>query len=236
MARLKNRQMFIPHGFRYYVPETNWNAPRNASFEIVVQALIAHRKGNSHLRQQHNWSIDHATVANEVDAYNAAICEKMGWNTFIQSPIGAGPPPKPQAPSPGDQNRLVAAAGQVKRIWSGIRTLSDWWDSGEPGVPQEQAEGRAKACVACPRNEQGDFSRWFTQPAAEAIRRQMEKAKARNLKTSVDEQLMVCGACLCPMRLKVHTPLKHINAHLTEDVLSELQSAPACWIVAERNK
>ena len=236
MSRLKSRQRFIPNGFKFYQPETKWKAPNNASFEVIVSALIAHRHGQPFLAKKHKWHLDRIDVADEVDEFNAMLCERMGWLEYVQAPTGTAPPPKFPAPSPSDQSKLAAVAGRVKKIWSGVRTLNDWIDSGEPGVPHEQAEKRAGACASCNKNTPGDFTSWFTAPAAEAIKRQIEKAQALKLSTSKDNIINVCSVCLCPLKLKVHTPLKFINAHMSNDVLSDLEKVPGCWICAERRE
>ena len=156
----------------------------------------------------------------------------MGYSDYIVNSTGA-PPPKLKAPSQADQKQMSAVAGRVKKIWAGVRTLNDWFDSNEPAVPKEQAESRASVCAVCPKNGQGDFSRWFTKPAAEIISRQLSKLNERKLSTSQDAKLNVCEACLCPLKLKVHTPMKFIKPHISEAVMVDLKAAPDCWIVKE---
>lgn len=235
MARLKSRQKFIPNGFRFRQAETGWQAPRNASFEIIVSGLIAHRRSQPFLAKKHHWSLDHDVVANEVDEFNARVCEQMGWTDYIQPAAGSAPPPKFQAPSADEQKRLAAVAGRVKKIWSGVRTLNDWIDSGDPPVTPDLAAQRAATCAACPKNTPGDFTRWFTAPASEAIKRQIQRLSHRKLSTPHDEHINICDVCLCPLKLKVHTPIEFINAHLSEEVLRELERVPGCWIIRERS-
>lgn len=236
MARLKSRQRPIPNGFVFLQSQTGWKAPRNASFNTIVNALIAHRKGNPFLAQKHKWSLDPVAVADEVDAFNAMVCERMGYTNFIQSPVGVAPPPKFPAPSASEQSKLSAAAGQVKKIWAGVRTLNDWIDSGDPPVPAEQSAARARCCATCNKNTPGDFTTWFTKPAAEAIQKQVERISDRKLSTPEDARLNVCSVCLCPLKLKVHTPLNYINSYLSEGVLKELEKVSGCWIVEERKQ
>jgi hypothetical protein len=234
MARLKSRDRFIPNGFVFYQPQTGWKAPKNRSFETIVNALIHHRKGNPHLVEKHHWATDHDTVADELDAFNAAVCERMGWKDFIQSNFTGSAPPKFFAPSPSDQSSLAAAAGRIKKIWSGIRTLSQWYDSQEPGVPAELSTARAKTCSECLMNQPGDFSTWFTGPAAEAIKRQIEKFADRKLSTPYDDKLHTCAACLCVNKLSVHAPLHLKVANLSKEVEAELRKGnPDCWVVRE---
>jgi hypothetical protein len=74
----------------------------------------------------------------------------------------------------------------------------------------------------------------------------------RKLSTPYDDRLNVCKVCLCPLKLKVHTPLKYISAHMNEAVLADLMKVgqpdkelerlgqknedPKCWIVEERTR
>lgn len=215
-------------------PETGWQPRPGSSFEGVVQALILHRRGNQTLLSK-GLSIDHREVADEVEAYNVKICQAMGWSNYIEEGV-VSPPPKPVALSQSVQHSVAVAAGQIKKIWAGVKTLNEWLDSGEPGVGQAQAEKRALVCKTCPKNEKGDWSRWFTAPAAEAIKRQIDKASNRKLSTMVDIDLNVCGICLCPLKLSVHVPLQIKLAHLSKEVEAELaQVRPPCWVIQEKH-
>jgi len=232
MARLNNRQLQIPFGFKFYQPETRFNCRMNSSFNSIVDQVIAMRKANPALTAKHGWSVDWNTVADEVDAFNAAICERMNWTQFINQP-GAGVPPSPKfkALSPQNEKQLSAVAVKVKKVWQGVKTLNDWIESGEPAVPTELSQKRAETCAACALNGKGGLEEWFTKPAAAAIKLQLGKLADRKLSTTVDNQLNVCTACLCPLKLKVHTPLEFVTAHLEEQTKKELD--PKCWILAE---
>lgn len=236
MARLKSRQLSIPFGFKFIQPETGWQPRPHSSFTGICQALRAHRIGNPHLAAKHKWATDMADIEAEVEAFNANICVQMGWTDYLMSPPGEPPPPKTKPPSQAELESVSAAAGRTSKIWAGVRTLNDWIDSGTPPVPVEQAEARASVCAKCPKNGKGDFTRWFTQPAAEAIRRQMEKVTERSLSTSRDKEINVCEVCLCPMRLKVHTPLDYIRAHMTDKILDDLRAVDGCWIPEELSR
>jgi hypothetical protein len=232
---LLNRQSQIPGGLRFVQAELRWQSQPWASFDVIVNSLIAARNAHPALVQKYQWATDYATVANEVDNFNTRICQQMGWGNYITAGGGGQPAPPPFLPAavPTDQNALAAAAGKVKAIWSGIRTLNSWKDAGYPAVPSQQSESRASVCAVCPKNGKGDWTSWFTKPAAEAIKRQAEDFAARNLTTSFDEKLNVCDACLCPMKLKCHTPISFIKADMLPEVLEKLREAPACWIVKE---
>lgn len=229
--KLKSRQLQIPGGFKFVQPEVKTWRPRGyISFEALVQQVIALRRGNSALLAK-GLSIDHDTVANEVENFNVAICQRMGWTNYITGDTGVAPIPKPMAPqqTPGE---VAAAAGKAKIIWSGVRTLNSWIDSGEPAVEQAEAERRAGICTECPMNGKGGLERFFTAPASEAIKRQFEKLESRKLATSHDAKLGVCEACYCPLKLKVWAPIRFIKDNLSDSVITELRKGKNCWILA----
>lgn len=231
MARLKNRQIQIPGGLRFFQPQTNLTLKGGVmSFNSIVDNVIANRKANP----QFKLPTDRLTVENEVDEFNATICERMGWMNFIMMPSAEAPSPKFKALSPLDQKQLSAVAGKVKKVWQGVRTLNDWIESKEPAVPPELAETRARVCLTCPMNGKGGLEEWFTKPAADGIRRKFEQLASRNLSTTVDEHLNVCSACLCPLRLMVHTPLKFKLTHMGAETRAALH--PGCWVLEEEKQ
>ena len=103
------------------MPETNWQPARIASFSTIVSGLIAHRRGRPDLVATKGWSLDYDTVADEVDAFNALICVRHGWNDYIMGEEGVAPPPKPQALLQQEKTVIAAAAARAKKIWSRSR-------------------------------------------------------------------------------------------------------------------
>ena len=103
--------------------------------------------------------------------------------------------------------------------------------SGRP-VHAVQSSYRAGVCLSCPLNLKLPWWRkvWFWLVAATAIRYLWV---ARKMKLYLPEQrkLGVCGACWCPLRLKVHVPLQHIMDYTDEEVLEQLP--PECWMLNE---
>lgn len=231
--RLLDRNRQIPHGLRFLQPETNWRPPRFASFATIVGGLIAHRRRHPDLVTQKKWKMDPTEVADEVDEFNASYCIRMGWNDYVQTNEGAAPDPKPQALLAQERNVINAAASRAKKIWGGVKTLNSWIDSGTPPVETSRSEIRSAICAACPKNGQGDFTSWFTKPASDMIAKQLDRLKGMKLTSPHDDKLNVCEVCLCPLKLKVHTPINYIQAHMSEEVLSELRGVPKCWIVEE---
>jgi hypothetical protein len=207
--------------------------PLGSSFTTIVSAVVKARKANPFHAEKHKWALDFDSVANEVDAFIAAGAASMPGNSrFVADPGGSAPIPFHQPLSQQRQSELAAAGAKAKKLWAGIKTINDWVDSGEPAVAQEEAERRAAICVACPLNGQGGLEKFFTVPAAEAIRRQFSKMEGRKLATSQDDKLGICEACFCPMKLKVFSPMSFVKAHLTEAVIKDLRGGNNCWVVA----
>lgn len=146
----------------------------------------------------------------------------MGWKDYI---IGDDvPKTSPRSNQWWAPSRAVAA---------GAATLSDWLGSGGKPVPQELANGRAETCAGCPKNMPGDWTSFFTLPAADLIRRQLAKRTELSVSTPLDDRINVCSACYCPLKLKVHCPIEHIQARMPDAVKNEL--APDCWVLREIN-
>lgn len=232
--RLKSRQHQIPNGFKWLQPQTNWRPRTFESFDSIVRSLIRHRQGRPDLIAKHGWATDYDTVANEVEQFNVNLCLKHGWVNYLEGmEAGGGSLPKTRPPSPANVENVAVAAGASVKIWSGIKTLNEWIQAGGHPVEPRKSEVRASVCVACPKNVAGNFSDWFTRPAAGAIKKQIEQLAEHKLSTPHDEKLNVCEICLCPMKLKVHAPMEFIKAHMHESVLADLQQVPGCWVVEE---
>lgn len=218
MSRLKNRQMQIPNGLKFYEPSTKWEPPPFQSFDIIVNTLIAHRKGNPHLIQKNGWTLDYENVANEVDAYNTRLCQQMGWTDYI---MDGGPPAPPPSFIPPPPNRLESVA-------AGAKTVVEWLRNGAEAVPAELSVRRAAVCAECPKNVSGDWTSWFTVPVSEGIRAALNLRSQWNLSTPHDDKLNVCEVCLCPIKLKLHLPLADILAKMKPQTLAALPDW--CWI------
>jgi len=233
MPRLKDRNRSVPNGLSFYLPELKWSAPKNfPSFTVVCNALQAVVEANPVLAAKHNWPRDRKGIEDWVDTYNATVCAHMGWNDYIAEGAGGSSIPK-STPPPQNLSSLAAAAAKAKELIAGAKSLIEWLDEGEKPVDRDLATARAATCMACPKNEKGDWSRWFTLPASELIRRQVEKAQSLSMSTVHDESLNMCTACMCPLKLKVHVGvgwiLKRITAHQREG----LKQGNDCWILRE---
>lgn len=220
---LKSRRLWPPGGFSYFQPQTGWSAPPGLTFEQVVTEIIKHRKANPRFPLP----TDFDTVAEELDEYT---CLRIGGDpNYVASmgtiPKGASLPPRPRAAG------VAGVVGAAKKIGAGVGVLIDWLGSGAKPVESELATARAKVCSDCPQNQQGDFTRWFTVPASNQIRQQVEIKNEMKLATPFDERLHVCEACLCPMKLKVWVPMEYILARLPVESRAALD--PRCWMISE---
>jgi|ERR1035441_3161008 hypothetical protein len=236
MLKLNNRAKSIPNGLQFHIPQLpNFKLPPQCSFAVAVDSIVAVRKANPYLAHKLGWKTDQVSVENELDFFNASICAAQNWTSYIATEgQGAPPVPKPLAAQHKASGAIAAAANTAKKLWAGLRSTNDWIDSGLPAVPQSQSEARAAVCVACPLNGKGGIESFFTVPASEAIKRQIQKLETRKLATSLDEKLGVCTACLCPLPLLVQTPLQFKLAHMTPDTRAALDKS--CWVTREEKE
>lgn len=237
--RLRSRSLSIPNGYRFYLPEIKWDSRKavglQPSFDKLVSALESAIKANKVKAQAHNWPQTRVDLEDWVDSFNAALCARMGWDEYIQSDPGTT---IPKASAPHRQAALAslnAAAARAKELVRGAVTLNEFLDSGETPVSQLKSLSRAQVCAPCVLNRRGQWSDWFVQSAAEYIKRQIEKAQSRGLKTDQDDNLGLCAACNCPLTLKVHIPIEWVVKRLSAEQLDKLRENPKCWILAEAN-
>lgn len=233
MPRLKNRQLSIPGGLSFYLPEIKWRSRPNSSFDTIARELFRAIQSNPAQAAKNQWPTDIRGVEEWVDLYNATVCAKMGWVKYIQEE-GMGSVPK--ATAPHQQATLASlrnAAVLAKELVAGAKTLMEWDESGEPPVTPEKALARAQVCCQCPLNDPSSLTSWFTVPAAELIQRRVERFQARKLTTPRDEYLHLCTACHCPLKLKVHIPIDWITKRLSNEQKERLKAGRNCWIIAE---
>lgn len=234
--KIVNRQMQIPNGYTYQQPETRWRPSRYSSFSAMVGQVCHHRKGNPKLLEK--YSDDPAEVAEEMDIYNAELCVRNGWMKYVQWVEDWQPPPKLAARLQEEQAKLGVAAAKpgvfrtAVRAFTGAVTIADWLGSDGKSVEKELSESRAKICATCPQNQAGDLTSFFTKPVSDLIRRQLQEREGLKLSTLQDAHLGVCGACGCPLKLKVHVPLNFITQHMHEPEKANLDKR--CWILSEK--
>lgn len=218
-----NRHEFPNGGWFFRQPQTNWvNPMKLVGFDASVKAIINHRKANKAIAIKHSLSTDYDDVASELETYTR---KRLGI-------------PDPNPPSffwrvrnnPSLKDAVAAAkdklVGSFRKSATGIATLADWL--GEKPVSQELAENRASICIGCPQNRSGDLLSFFTKPASDLIRKQLQERMKLNLSTSKDADLGICYACGCPLKLKIHVPIDYIRAHIKKPEFDALDQR--CWM------
>lgn len=231
MARLKDRNRFIPGGFFYTQAILNYETQGVGykSFYVVRDEIVTVRRANPFLSQQHNLSTDPEVVANELDTFCAARMQARGWTNFITESTG---PPLSQPHS--RLRSAVAAVGQgIKRTAAGIKTVASWLGAGLRPVDKQLATKRAEVCVACPLNGEPNFIESLSAAAADELKALMGIKNDLALETPYDSKLMTCKACGCTNSLKVWANLDHIAKELTEETKAALDVR--CWILSELN-
>ena len=227
MAKLKSRQMQVPGGFHFSLPELSWTAPAFASFDTIVNQVQQLIQSNPEIAAKNGWPTSRVAIENWVDSYNATVCEMNGWTQYILEGGGGSDPPKTVPPN----RKLASVAGAVRKAGSGAAVLLEWEKSGLPPVAPEVAASRAAVCAACPKNGSARLTDWFTVPLSEYIRKQLGRLNEMKLATPSDDKLGTCEVCLCPLPLKVWCPSELVQKHLSAEVKAGLPAH--CWIVNE---
>lgn len=224
--RLKNRWQSPIGGFMFTEPTTG--AQLNGwGFDALVSEIVAHRR----LNPRFNLPTDPNVVAQELDLQNAMRMQATrGGDLFIMQDGGGGgnftPPPR--------RNLAARVAAQGGRLGSGISVLADWLGDGANTVPPEQANTRAAICAKCPQNQPGDWTTWFSSPAASFIKTQLAHRNQMKLTTPDDDKISMCQACGCQLHLAVHVPLAHKLARMSPEVKAKLD--PGCWVLSEEKQ
>jgi len=233
MAKLRDKQRQIPNGFRFKDPAMGYDSMKvlglHPSFDALVRSVYQNRQGNQWQAKQSGLALDAPAVAMEVEHYNAKICIENGWNKFVSSADISPPTPKPPA-----LPKAEPLPEPVSAVAAGAETLIDWLSTAREAVPHGLAEHRAFICVDCKHNSNRNWTRFFTKPLSEAIRKAIEIKKGWKLKTHLDPDLNVCQKCLCPLKLKVHVEIDSIVKHLDPKIIPTLPDY--CWIRRESNQ
>lgn len=219
--QLKNLWQSVPNGFQYTQKETGWSLT-TWDFNELCRAVQKHRQSNP----KFGLSLDLSDIESEVNQVNAQrmmtipgaeIYVQNSGGSVIASALGKTIP-----------RRLVVVAEKIGQLNAGRALLAEWKLSGYSPVDSQESNRRAQICSECPKNGTGDLTRWFTVPASERIRKEIEGLRDEKLTTEFDDKLGICEACLCPLKLKVHTPMPLILKHLSPQSRAELD--PRCWI------
>lgn len=229
-----NRNQFpAGGGWTFFQPQTGWNNPMAMiSFDGSVKAIVSHRRANPAITNKHALSTDYNAVANELENYTRA---RLGMPPALSA---ENPVPKMPAPSAlaSLSGRAAGAVEAIKKLASGAAVLFEWEESRTPPVAAELATKRASICAGadgsgrCPKNgTQESVAQVVTAAFADGMRKRLQRLHDLNLTTPHDAHIGVCTACLCPLALKVHTPMELILKRLKPNERAELD--PRCWIL-----
>ena len=231
MPRLISRQKSIPNGFRFHIPLIPTWKNRPGSFDNVVQQVMVALNGNPHVARKMGIAVTYENVASMVDEFNARLCQANGWKDYYTADGGQSaraPFPFVHHPDPKQVPSVISAVAGVKKLAAGAALLFEWEESGQPPIEPAAAETRAEICTRCPKNNPEHLSRFFTGPVSRLMQGKFARLHGMNLKTPHDDKLGICDACLCPLKLKVWTPIELVVKHLQPDARAELWEQ--CWI------
>lgn len=126
----------------------------------------------------------------------------------------------------------MSLTDEIRDDMAGIAIITDWIGAGGVPASPELASRRASICVSCPHNVAGEGAFGFIKmSAANNILKALELKNRIKLHTEFDDKLMVCTACHCSNRLKVHAPYEHIRAHMTDATINK--TPEFCWLRSE---
>ena len=220
-ARLKSRRECPPGGFIVSIAAINQSRPF-WSFGEAVEWFTGVAVNNPTLKLPTNPD----DIANYIDQQNALRCLGIpGADAYV---LKGGPTHYQETKKATLLSPVIAVGEKIRQLSAGAKILVEWLGTGAHPVDPAEATRRASICATCPKNGLGDLTRWFTVFASEEIRQKVAVAQKLELKTQHDEQLGICDACLCPLKLKVHVPTENIVAHLTPAARAALD--PRCWI------
>lgn len=191
--------------------------PVSVTLSQATTLLLQHRMKNPAVAQKFGLILNADQVKEEIKAF-----QRKRLNI-----------PEPSLPKSGPRRPLPevvgAAVAGVKAAASGAALLLEWEESGQPPIREDVAHRRASICAECPVNGLGDYTRWFTVPISEMVRKRIQRLHAMKLSTPYDDRLGTCEACLCPLKLKVWTPMDLVQKHLRPEAKEKLWKS--CWIL-----
>lgn len=126
---------------------------------------------------------------------------------------------------------------EIRQDVTGAQILKDWLGEGMQPVSPELAAHRSLSCITgyegkpCPHNREAKW--WESAKGAVAgyILEQLAIKNRAKVSVPLEESLKMCAACGCALPLKVHVPIKYIQAHT---VHGNQEKLPAwCWMRQE---
>lgn len=237
---LKNQMLAPPGGWKFYMPQFEGSPTHGWTSGMDLDSLVTRVIQLRQKNPQHHWTaaqLNAAAVSTEVQDQICAYMKPQSRAHYCQS--GAASFPQPSLPSPpvnhgeGVVAGAKAAVAEVKRMVAGVGVLLDWLGESASTESVAVATARAEVCAGCPQNKPGALENLLHRAAAQMVRKQLEIRTDMKLSTPYDAKLGMCAACLCPIKLKVFAPLKHVLKGLLPEYREKLD--PNCWIPKEES-
>ena len=117
---------------------------------------------------------------------------------------------------------------EIRNDAAGLASLRDWL--GEGGVPVDSAtaDARTAVCAGCPQNVRFIWWENTKHAIAETIKRHLAVKHRLELHAENEDNVAMCRACGCCLRLKVWVPMDVIRPHTTPEQLAKMPEP--CWI------
>jgi hypothetical protein len=233
MITLKSDQP-PPNGFQYFQAETGWDSlTMSPSSQWDLGLLCREIQKMRQANPRFNLNTDLNAIKTEVKQVNAMRMLSIPGADYYITQDSAPSYVSPKQLRPLRKNASAGAVAGVNRLISGAGTILEMFGESGPDT-KETAERRASVCVTCKFNDKGDWTRFFTEPAANVIRSRLGIVKDLDLTTSKDAELQTCTICACPLKLKIYARIQHILAHMPEKVRQDIaENAPWCWVNSE---
>lgn len=134
----------------------------------------------------------------------------------------------------------------LRQTQTGAAILTEWLGDGLRPVSKSEANSRMRVCLhgnngePCPENRAGKWWEKSKDAIAETIRtlmivkHQMNVQEPDRFLLTHEDELFMCRACGCCLRLKAWTPIEHIHHHLDEETKAKLPAY--CWILKDQHE
>lgn len=227
-----------PGGWSYWCPVGEMEFPGGFAFDQQVAKIRAYRVANPGLKLP----ADVGSVRHELLQFTfLRLRKRIGLEKALEwfsventndAEIEELYKKKPQSlPSEQPSEPPARLAEIASQYLNGGRILVDWVGDGAVPVSQELAQKRADTCIACPKNEPGNWMDKLAAGIADAVREQVGLKHHLKLTVANEDKLQVCKACRCQLPLKVWVPLDTILDDTLESTMKKLPKA--CWIKQE---
>jgi len=129
---------------------------------------------------------------------------------------------------------------KLKDDIEGAKLLKDWLGGNGIPVSQIHADHRAYACAhgnagePCPLNKEPGWWDRVKSVIANWIRAELELKNHLNMRVANEDEVNMCAACGCCIKLKAWTPIRYIKDHTPPKKIAKTPSY--CWMRKEINE